>query len=243
MEEHVYPHMYKIENAHWWFVARQRIIMQYINARITTSPETTILDVGCGTGAVLELFSKRFRAYGLDFSRQAIDFCHQRGLVNLFHGSLASYPKSQHFDIITMLDVVEHIDDDDGLLRDAYALLKPGGYLLIAVPAFPSLWSAHDVVLHHKRRYTKRRLQQIVESESFEIEHLTFFNMLLFPVAVMKRWLTKLTNSDKANDLEIPGRIINGILKRVFELEADIVPRCSLPFGLSLLCLARKPAR
>jgi len=243
MEEHVYPHMYRIENDHWWFAARQRILLQYIDSRISTSPETRILDVGCGTGAILEKFSKRFSTYGTDSSQQAIDFCRQRGLTNLFRGSLASYPKSQPFDIITMLDVVEHVDDDGALLRDAHALLKPGGHLLIAVPAFPSLWSAHDVVLHHKRRYTKRALQLIVESVGFEIEHLTFFNTLLFPVAVGKRWLAHLTGATNANDLEIPNRAINRLLKTVFELETDLVSKATLPFGLSLLCLAKKSAQ
>lgn len=240
MEEHVYPHMYRIEKEHWWFAARQKILLHYITSRITTSKETRVLDVGCGTGAILELFSRRFQAYGTDFSPQAIEFCRQRGLTHLFLGSLADYPRTERFDLITILDVVEHVEDDGGLLAHAHALLNDHGYLLIAAPAFPFLWSKHDVVLHHKRRYTRRSLRAVVAAAGFEIEHLTFFNTFLFPVALAKRLVARLTGSDKANDLEIPPAPLNVALRNIFALESHILPHVSLPFGLSLLCLARR---
>jgi SAM-dependent methyltransferase len=240
MEEHIYPHLYNIEKRHWYFAARQVILLRYINARLATSEATSILDVGCGTGAILELLSQRYQAYGLDFSTSAIEFCRQRGLSNLFAGGIDAYPKGHAFDMISMLDVVEHVDDDLRLLKDARDLLHGGGALLITVPAFPSLWSYHDVVLHHKRRYTKRRLRTLVLEAGYQIEQLTFFNTLLFPVAVTTRWLAKLAGRHDATDLEIPAAPVNALLRKIFELESHILPHVSLPVGLSLLCLARK---
>ncbi len=238
MEAYLYPHFYRIEKEHWWFIARQEILLDYLDYHLRTSKETRILDVGCGTGAILEVLAQRFNAYGIDSSKDAIDFCRQRGLSNLFVGSLESYPGKNKFDIITMLDVVEHVKDDLSLFRQAHDLLKSGGSFLIAVPAFPFLWSQHDVILHHKRRYTKTQLKKVIASAGFTIQHMTFFNTLLFPIAVVKRIL----QPHKADDLEIPGRFLNTILKRTFMLERVIVPTASLPFGLSLLCLAKTTA-
>jgi 2-polyprenyl-3-methyl-5-hydroxy-6-metoxy-1,4-benzoquinol methylase len=238
MEAYLYPHFYKIEKEHWWFIARQKILLDYLDHHLRTSKETRILDVGCGTGAILEVFAQQFNAYGIDSSKDAIDFCRQRGLSNLFVGSLESYPSKGKFDIITMLDVAEHVKDDLSLFQQAHDLLKSGGSILVAVPAFPFLWSQHDVILHHTRRYTKTQLRKVVASAGFTIQHMTFFNTLLFPIAVVKRIL----QPRNADDLEIPGRFLNTILKRTFMLERVFVPRASLPFGLSLLCLAKTTA-
>ena len=240
MEEYLYPHFYKIEKEHWWFVARQHILLRYLDARVHPPASARLLDVGCGTGAILELFSQKYDAYGLDFSPSAIEFCRQRGLQHLFAGSIESYPHETLFDIITMLDVVEHADDDLGLLRAGRNLLSDSGALLVTVPAFPSLWGHHDVVLHHRRRYTKAELIHLVEAAGFQIAHITFLNAFLFPAAVAKRALARLLRSGEADDLEIPGHGLNTVLRRVFELEGGILARASLPFGLSLLCLAKK---
>jgi len=135
--------------------------------------------------------------------------------------------------------VVEHVDDDVGLLREARRRLVPGGRVLIAVPAFPSLWSTHDEVLHHRRRYTRATLRRALQEAGFHIEHLTHFNMLLFPVAVLRRIAGTVTGAKPMNDLEIPAPLLNRALTRVFALEKPLLPKATLPFGLSLLCLAR----
>jgi 2-polyprenyl-3-methyl-5-hydroxy-6-metoxy-1,4-benzoquinol methylase len=240
MEDHVYPHMYEVENVHWWFVARQRILRRYIEVRLGLGEGARILDVGCGTGAVLESLSRRYDAYGTDTSPQAIEFCRRRGLTKLHLGSLDTFPPGPPFDLITMLDVVEHVEDDRGLLRTASNLLRTGGHVLIAVPAFPSLWSAHDEMLHHKRRYTRASLRTTVTDAGFMIAHLTFFNTLLFPAAFLARAVARLTGSARTHDLEIPPRGINALLTRVFSMERPILARSSLPIGLSLLCLAAR---
>jgi len=200
----------------------------------------TVLDVGCGTGAILESFSRRYQAFGTDTAPQAIEFCRERGLTRLHLGTLETYPPSDPFDLITMLDMAEHVEDDAALLQAGRRLLGEGGHVLIAVPAFPSLWSKHDEILHHKRRYTRRGLRALVERAGFTVEHLSFFNTFLFPVAWMKRIAARLSGSEKANDLEIPPPPLNAALRGVFRIERHILPRASLPIGLSLLCLARK---
>jgi hypothetical protein len=139
-----------------------------------------------------------------------------------------------------MFDVVEHVEDHEGLLKDAFLRLERGGHLLIAVPAYRWLWSKHDEVLHHKRRYTRSTLREVVEHAGFQIKHLSHFNTLLFPVALLRRVIGKVTGSNTADDLEIPSPALNGLLGGVFRLEQPLVASMTLPFGLSLLCLAHK---
>ncbi len=240
MESHVYPQMYRVEKEHWWFVSRNAILLNFIAQRLALTPASRVLDVGCGTGAMLEQFSQRYHAFGLDFSQQAIDFCRQRGLTNLYVGSLDAFPANHTFDLITMFDVVEHVEDHEGLLKEAYQRLNRGGHILIAVPAYQWLWSKHDEVLHHKRRYTRSTLRDVVERAGFRVKRLTHFNTLLFPVAVMRRVIGRITGSNTADDLEVPSPAVNGILGGVFRLEKPLVSSVTLPFGLSLLCLAQK---
>ena len=240
MEDQVYRQLYEVENTHWWFSARKEILLRYLDVRLPLPPTARLLDVGCGTGAILESFSRRYQAFGTDMAPQAIDFCRERGLTRLYCGTLETYPPSEPFDLLTMLDMLEHVEDDGGLLRAARRLLRAEGHILIAVPAFPSLWSDHDEVLHHKRRYTRRGLRRLVEHAGFTVEHLTFLNCLLFPVAWVKRAAARVTGAEGANDLEIPPRSLNAVLRELFRIEGRVLPHASLPVGLSLLCLARR---
>ncbi len=243
MENQVYRKLYEVENEHWWFAARKEILLRYLDARLPLPDTARVLDVGCGTGTILESFSGRYRAFGTDVAPQAIGFCRDRGLTELHLGTLDSYPPSEPFDLLTLLDMLEHVEDDRGLLRAGHRLLRDGGHMLIAVPAFPSLWSRHDEILHHKRRYTRTALRRVVEDAGFTVVHLTFFNFFLFPVAWAKRAAARATGSARADDLEIPPRFINAGLREIFRLERGILPHASLPIGLSLLCLARKGGR
>jgi len=240
MEEQVYRTLYAVEKRHWWYAARKEILLRYLEKRLGLPRASRVLDAGCGTGAILEALSARYDAWGSDVAPQAIDFCRERGLTRLHLGTLEEYPPSAPFDLVTMLDMVEHVGDDRGLLRAAHALLAPGGHLLITVPAFPSLWSRYDEILHHKRRYTRRTLRALVETSGFVIEHMTFLNCLLFPVAWLRRAAARLTGADGTGDLQIPPRPLNAALRATFGAERHVITRGSLPFGLSLLVLARR---
>jgi SAM-dependent methyltransferase len=240
MDERLYELFFKIEETHWWFVARRAILIKYLRHRIG-GKGLTLLDVGCGTGAVLAEASSHFTAYGMDSSELAIGLCRKRGLTNLYVGTLKEYPASRKFDVILLLDVIEHIDDDLDVLQQALARLHESGHVLITVPAYQWLWSSHDVVNHHKRRYTRTRLKTVVSSAGFHVNHLTYFNTLLFPLALLWRVFARLTNKQQTDDFAIPSHPINAVLTAIFRLEQYVLPYAPLPFGLSVLCWATKP--
>lgn len=241
MEEPLYQQFYEIENTHWWFTARQSIITTYLRHRVDTTQRWKLLDVGCGTGAILAGASQLFDAYGMDASPRAIEFCRKRGLTKLFIGNLDGYPSGDLFDIITLFDVIEHIDDDLGVLKLAYSRLNSSGHMLVTVPAYQWLWSSHDEVNHHKRRYTRSQLRRLVANAGFQIDHCTYFNTLLFPIALLRRLLAQATHAQQADDFLIPSRPVNALLRGIFQSERYAVPFATLPFGLSLLCWATKP--
>ena len=241
MEEYLYDHFYNIENEHWWFAARQNILQAFMEHKLRLPEQARLLDAGCGTGAILDMFSKRYEAYGQDISSQAVEFCRKRGVTRVVRGTLDLLPAEyRNFDCVTLLDVLEHIENDAGALRQVHALLKEKGCLLITVPAFPALWGAHDVVTHHKRRYLKQSLTDVVTSAGFTVEYVSYFNFFLFPVAWLRRKTARLTGARDANDMDVPPKAVNAILRAIFEFEKYLVPRMRFPFGLSLICVARK---
>lgn len=243
MEERLYRSFFEVEESHWWFVARERIIAAVL-VQLPLSPgRLSLLDVGCGTGGFLKSLPDRFETYGTDTSPLAVQFSRQRGLQNVFECRLEDFPRNDlRFDIITLLDVIEHVDDDGKLLQQALRLLNPGGFMLITVPAFPFLWSQHDVINHHKRRYTRKSLRNVIEGNGLIIEALTYFNFLLFPVAVIQRLLSSLLPGEGSPELSLPPQPINRLLTRIFASERHWLMRSGFPFGLSLLAVARSPA-
>jgi SAM-dependent methyltransferase len=241
VEEHLYRKFYEVETNHWWFVARQRILLDTIARRIGLTPGSKVLDVGCGTGAMLASLAQQYDAYGTDTSPLAIEFCRQRNLEHAFHCTLDTFPfPDMKFDLVLLLDVIEHVDDDAGLVVQAARYLKQGGHLLITVPAYQFLWSRHDVVNYHKRRYTRTRLRKVVGNADVNIKTVSYFNTLLFPAALVGRLTQKVLGSDTDRTLDIPSPPINSILTKIFAFERNLVGRIPLPFGLSILALAEK---
>ncbi|HTX17334.1 MAG TPA: class I SAM-dependent methyltransferase [Bacteroidota bacterium] len=242
MEEELYRKFYEVENAHWWFVARQKIIMDVIEHRIKLPAGSKVLDFGCGTGGVLSALSARFESYGTDMSPLAIEFCRKRGISRAYCCTLDKFPvPGVKFGLITMLDVIEHIDDDEGILRQALGFIEPGGYLIVTVPAYKFLWSSHDDLNHHKRRYTKRMLADVLNRSGFSTLRLSYYNTILFPTALVERMASKVAKSKGDGTLNIPPKPLNTVLARVFESERFLLRRMTFPFGLSLLAVARRP--
>jgi 2-polyprenyl-3-methyl-5-hydroxy-6-metoxy-1,4-benzoquinol methylase len=239
VEEEHYRKFFEIEERHWWFVARQMIVEDLIQRRCGVPRGADVLDVGCGTGAILKMLSQRYRACGIDASELAIDFCRLRGLTNAVCCTLDSFPNpGLRFDLVTALDVIEHIDDDLGVVRKAAGFLKPGGALLVSVPAYQFLWSAHDERNHHKRRYVKSRLRDVLVQGGLKVEMLSYFNTILFPLALTKRLTDKLLKL-QGDELALRSPILNHLLQRIFAFERIPLRRISFPFGLSLIAVGR----
>jgi SAM-dependent methyltransferase len=176
---------------------------------------------------------------GIDNSEEAVEYNREKGReVSL--GSVERMPfTDSSFDLALALDIIEYVPDDQAL-RDLFRTLRPGGSLLVTVPALRILWSAHDVVNGHYRRYTLGELRSRVETAGFEVITATYFNTLLFPLILALRWLWRLRPKGTPSDfIEVP-RPLNALLTGVFSLEEPFVGRITLPFGVSALCFARK---
>ena len=240
MDEDLYRRFYEIESTHWWFAARRSILLRYLRRQTVPGSRPLLLDAGCGTGAILVEASRDFDAYGMDTSTTAIAFCRSRGLNHVRVCTLDGYPTDQLFDIIVLLDVIEHAPDDHEILRQAHLRLKKGGHLLVTVPAYRWLWSAHDVINHHYRRYTARQVREVVRGSGYSVIRLSYFNTLLFPLAAIRRIGSKIFTGSTVDEFAFPPRWLNALLMMIFKTEGYILPHFSLPFGLSVFCWATK---
>jgi SAM-dependent methyltransferase len=237
--------MAEVEDAHWWFASRRAIVDRIIE-RLGLPPDAAILEPGCGTGGNFPMLARRGRLFALDADESAIGFAQARRLAQVARGFLpAAIPfGDQRFDLIVMTDVLEHLDDQSGTLRALHARLHPGGRLLMTVPAMAWLWSEHDVTHHHRCRYRASELRGLVSACGFEVNYLSYYNFLLFPLIAGVRILQRLSgrNHDGANrrhDLAMPPAALNGVLQRIFSSERYVVGTTRIPFGVSLIVLAR----
>ncbi len=239
MEQVIYEDMHRLERTHWWFRARREILASVVRHHVR--PGASILDVGCGTGFVLEELRKDYDVHGIDDAEIAVRFCHEKGLDFVERGVLGQSPLSRpSFDLIMFLDVIEHIDDDVGVLRAARELLAPGGSVLIAVPAFQALWSEHDVVHHHKRRYSRSSLDRTIRAAGLASRWTSFYNSLLFPAIFAARMVGRLRGGSASDADAVPAGPVNELLYRTFRAEQGLLSRLRLPLGVSLLCIAQR---
>jgi len=242
MKEHTYPIMFRVEQSHWWYTGRRKILADFVDAicRQVTDRRPRILDVGCGTGANLLMLSQYGDAEGVDVSEDALAFCRERGLDKVRLGAAEELPyEDGTFDLVTALDVVEHLDDDLAGLREMRRVLRPGGRVLLFVPTFMFLWGLQDDVSNHRRRYRLPELQRVLEQAGFEIERTTYANITFFLPILAMRQLMRLTGikADSENNINVSA--LNGVLGGVFGAESWFLKRLNLPFGVSGLCVAR----
>lgn len=242
MEAHHYPILYQVEEIHWWYVGRRRIIQSLVDKIRPTlnSPAPRILDVGCGTGANLKMLAEFGRAEGVDISPQAVDFCHERGLDSVKLGAIEELPyEDDSFDLVTALDVIEHLDDDVAGLQEMKRVLRQDGRLLLFVPAFMFLWGVQDDVSNHRRRYTLPGLLRAVEAAGFSVEWSSYANISFFlPVLVVRsvmRWLGLRADTEYGINISL----MNGAFSRLFAAERFVLKEGRLPFGVSAVCVAR----
>ncbi len=237
METELFDRFYEVEDRHWWFVGRRKIVLDQLKQAGIGGP---VLDIGCGTGGVLAHLKSFGPAYGIDPTPEAVEFCQRRGLpVMLGSGFDLPFPDAT-FDAILALDVIEHVDDDVALLCEARRVLKPGGVAVLTVPALQWLWSDHDVVNHHYRRYNRRTLERAVWRAGLEPERTSYYNALLLPLAATRKVMHRKNGAGDHLD-EVPGPL-NAVLRGVLTSERPMIRRWELPIGASLVCTARRPA-
>ncbi|MEW5768071.1 MAG: methyltransferase domain-containing protein [bacterium] len=239
-----YQRMFELEENYWWFIGKRRIVSYILKGYPLPQSPPRILDVGCGTGANLRILNQLGRAVGIDYSPAALQFCQSRGLSRLSRMIAESQGiKSDQFDIILALDLLEHLANDRMALSEFHRVCVPGGRVLITVPAHPSLWSEHDEALEHKRRYTKSDLRKKIEEAGFKILLLSYYNAFLYLPIVLIRFLQSRFKSrhdhPETTYLELP-QILNQTLAIIFGLEGRILKYTNLPWGLSLICVAQK---
>jgi SAM-dependent methyltransferase len=239
MERVVYQQMAELDQRHWWYRARREVIAALIRRSVSPQPDARILEIGCGTGHNLAMLGEFGHVDALELDEEARTFAEERlgrSVMSAPLPELAGVLDGQ-YDLIGAFDVVEHIDDDRAAVASIAAKLKPGGKFVMTVPAHAWMWSAHDVVNHHKRRYSKRRLRQLIESSPLRLDTIGYFNSVLFPVAVAERLSSRLLRKDNA-DLTLPPAALNATLERAFAAERHLIGRLPLPVGLSLFAVA-----
>jgi SAM-dependent methyltransferase len=245
MELDVYKRVYNLyTQGHWFFKGRNRIIQNIVNKIYkSSSKDPIILDIGCSTGIITkDLLSKGFNIFGIDNEDKALEFCTNVGLNGrVIKADIYNLPfLAKSFDCVTAFDVMEHLDDLVAL-RQIKRVLRPNGKVLLICPAYHWLWSKKDIVYHHKRRYCKSDLNVILENSGFIVERCSYFNFFLFPVFIIAvlsdKYLAALNS--KFDFLKPVPFFINVILTKLMFLEAFLVDRYGLPFGSSLICLAR----
>ncbi len=239
-----YGTMFKLETFYWWFVARRKLLDDLIAGLRVTPEKTTFLDVGCGTGLNLSVLSRYGKVFGADTSPQALIFGASRGFHNLVLSNAECLDfDDSNFDVVTALDVLEHTDNDRCALKEMWRVLKPGGALVVTVPAYGFLWTEHDEALHHRRRYTAYELRNKMTNVGFEVSRCTYFiTLFFFPILLMRliQSLTKKSVEAKTSHVILPAWL-NSLLVRILDFERFLLRWVNLPLGVSVVAIARKP--
>ncbi len=246
MEDRLYSIFDRSEESHWWFLARRKIILSLVQRICGDAAAAFILDIGSGAGGTLRELERYGITVGVDISPRAVAYCRRRGCRRLVRVGERGLPfRAASFDLIIALDVIEHITDDRAALREYWRLLKPGGWLVLTAPAYHWLWSWHDEVNQHRRRYTRRSLRLTLAAAGVVPERISYFCFFLFLPVVLIRILEKILRRLYGHRREelafrVPPRPLNNLLTNLFAAERYWLRRRGFLFGSSLLVLARK---
>ena len=241
MEAEVFAEMAGLQDRHWWFVGRRRALSAIIKSlRMRRGSE--IVELGCGTGGNLKMLACLGNLQAMEDDAYARKCAESLGICRVHAGLLPSAKafEGREFDLVCLLDVLEHIEDDVSALVSASKLLSANGKVLITAPAYQLLWSSHDDMHHHFRRYNQRSMRELIERSGLEVVRIGYFNCFLFAFVALVRFAKRLLG-DKSSDVRVPGNLLNGILAFVFSLERHFVGQRLFPFGTSVVAVASKP--
>ena len=238
------------EDAHWWFASRTRALLGILD-RCLPKGSLRVLDVGCGAGNMTHRLSRYGRVKGIDQNPIPLKVACRRGYDAQLASAEAIPFHDDAFDLVAALDLVEHCRDDLEVLRQCYRICSPGGHIVITVPAYQWLWSNNDVINHHFRRYTARRLKTLLDQVGFRTRRMTYNNTIIFPLAV---GLTLMRRGKREPELATPETdqeayqvemepapsLLNAVLTAVGWVEAQLLRWVNLPFGTSIICIAQK---
>jgi SAM-dependent methyltransferase len=241
------------EDKHWWFAGRTWSLLNMIDRVIAPDASKRVLDIGCGAGNMFHHLARYGPVMGVDNNAKPLIVAKGRG-YDVREGLAEDLPfKDQAFDLVSLLDTVEHCDDDMAVLRECYRVCTPGGHLVVTVPAFMWLWSHNDVLNAHKRRYTVKELGEKLVRLGFRVRRMTYNNFFVFPMAASLVLLRR--GTDQEPDLASPyfdddsyqvemepaPPLLNSVLSGVTWTESQVLRWLNLPVGTSIICIAEKP--
>lgn len=246
MDRRIYHQMAQHEDTHWWFRARRVLVRRTIERFCRLPAEPQILDAGCGSGGSLEMLAGLGRVSAFEMDAEAAEVARARGVAQVRLGHLPDAVPfdAEQFDLVVMTDVLEHIEDDRAALRAVAALIRPGGWLVMTVPALRFLWSHHDATHHHFRRYGRSELRRKLRRAGLDVRWVSYHNSWLLPVVAGVRLAQRITGTNgAADDVAMPPRPVNELLYQVFASERHFIGRLALPLGVSVLACAQRPER
>lgn len=249
MNKDYYKEYYKLEREHWWFKVRGQIIIDQIRKVIGGKRDLNILNIGVATGRTTELLSEFGKVTSIEYDKECCEFTRLEVGIDVIQASVLALPfDNKSFDLVCSFDVIEHVEDDKTAVQEMKRVCKPNGIVCITVPAFMQLWSHHDVVNHHYRRYVMKQLIKLFEPQKKdEILFKSYFNSALFLPIWAFRLLSKiipkkLIRKEAGSDFTVIDydSFINKILYSVFNVERKLLGKITYPFGVSILFIWRK---
>lgn len=241
MQDNLYDEMYQLEEKHWWFKSKRKIILELINQELSGT-ENEILDCGCGCGCLLKYLKIYGNVKGIDYSARALAYSKKNFDGDLVQSDLLKKVElpDESVDLAIALDVIEHLEDDELGLKNIRRVLKTNGKLLVTVPAFKQLWSYHDVEHMHKRRYTIKQLERVLKKSGYSIAYISYYNFWLFlPIYVARKIKNKI--NDCESDASMPSPFVNFLLEKIFSTETFLCRhRVKMPVGVSIIAIVNK---